>query len=329
MRLFLIGEITMEKLKIVIPDAKTITNGDLSFDRFSDFGDVTVYPLSSADTLAQRFEKADIVLCNKTPMNEKTLAKAKNLRYIGLFATGYNNIDLDFTKSRGITVCNAAAYSTDAVAQHTFALILEYYSRAADYNAFVQRGGWKESDIFSPFVYPTMELAGKTMGIIGYGSIGKAVAKIALAFNMRVLFCSRNKKEGEGGAVQVALEELVSRSDIVTVHCPLNRDSERMFNDGLFSKFKKGAFFVNTSRGGTVDEGALRRALESGILSGAAVDVIEKEPMSEECVLQNVPGLMITPHIAWGPKETRERCVSIVYDNLKAFLEGKPVNIVG
>ncbi len=319
----------MEKLKIVIPDSKTISNGDVSFDCFRDFGEVTVYSLSGEELLAERIVEADAVLCNKTPMNEKTLGRAKDLKYIGLFATGYNNIDLEYTNKRGITVCNAGGYSTDAVAQHTFALMLDHCSRVSDYNTFVQNGGWKKSDIFSPFVYPTSELAGKTLGIIGYGTIGKAVAKIALAFNMNVIFYSRSPKQAEGGAVQVSLDELVRRSDFVTAHCPLNADSEHMFCDELFAKFKKGAYFINTSRGGTVDEPALRRALESGRLSGAAVDVIDKEPMSEDCVLFNVPNLTITPHIAWGPLETRERCVSIVYNNLKAFLEGRPVNVVG
>lgn len=318
----------MKKLNIVIPDAKTITNGDVSLDRFSDFGNVEIYELSGEALLGERVGNADAVLCNKTPMNEKTLGNAPNLKYIGLFATGYNNIDLDYTKSRGITVCNAAAYSTDAVAQHTFALILDHCSRVGDYNAFVQSGGWKKSDIFSPFIYPTMELAGKTIGIIGYGSIGRAVAKIALAFNMRVLFYARTHKEAEGGAVQVSLDTLVRESDFVTAHCPLNPDSAHMFNDELFSKFKKGAFFINTSRGGTVDEPALRRALENGVIAGAAVDVIDKEPMSEDCVLFGAPNLIITPHIAWGPLETRERCVDIVYNNLKAYLEGKPINVV-
>ena len=318
----------MNKLNILIPDAKTITNGDISFDRFKDFGNVNVYQLSGIELLPERSKDADIILCNKTPMNEKTLGDAKNLKYIGLFATGYNNIDLDFTKSRGITFCNAASYSTDAVAQHTFALILEHCSKVSEYDKFVKDGNWIKSDIFSPFVFPTTELAGKTLGIIGYGSIGKAVAKIALAFNMNVLFYARSPKQAEGGAVQVPLETLVSQSDFISAHCPLNDDSLHMFGDELFAKFKQGAYFINTSRGGTVDEPALVRALKSGRLSGAAVDVIDKEPMSADCVLMDAPNITITPHIAWGPLETRIRCVDIVYDNLKAFLNGKPINVV-
>lgn len=317
-----------KELNIVIPDAKTITNGDVSFDCFRDFGHVTQYPLSGEDLFAARVENADIVLCNKTPMNEKTLENAKNLRYIGLFATGYNNIDIDYTNSRGITVCNAGGYSTDAVAQHTFALILAHCSRVGEYDSFVQSGGWKNADVFSPFVFDMYELAGKTIGIIGLGTIGSAVAKIALAFGMKVLYASRSEKN-MAGVRRVSVEELVSQSDFVTVHCPLNSESARMFDKKMFSQFKKGAYFINTSRGGTVDEAALKWAAESGILSGAAVDVLDTEPMAKDCVLFGVENIVITPHIAWAPQETRQRCVDMVYDNLRAFLNGKPQNVVG
>ena len=317
-----------KKLTLVIPDRKTISNGDVNFDCFKDFADVTEYDLSGAALLPERIKDADIILCNKTPMNESTLKEAKNLKYIGLFATGYNNVDLEYTRSRGITVCNAADYSTDAVAQHTFALILEHCSQAAKYNDFVQNGLWIKSDVFSPFVYGMKELSGKTIGIVGFGSIGRRVAEIAAAFNMRVLFYSRSKKISEGSALQVDLDTLVSESDFVTVHCPLNKDSEKMFNDELFSKFRKGAMFINTARGGVVDEPALKRALENGTLSSAAIDVIDVEPMSEDCPLIGVRNLTITPHVAWAPTETRERLIGIVYDNLKAYLEGKPKNVV-
>lgn len=316
------------KLKIVIPDCKTVTNGDVSLECFKDFGEVITYDLSGVSLLSERIKDADVILCNKTPMNEQTLGSAKNLKYIGLFATGYNNVDLEYTNSRGITVCNAADYSTDAVAQHTFALILEHYSRISAYNSFVQQGEWIKSDIFSPFVYRMHELSGKTLGIIGFGNIGRAVSKIALAFNMNVLFYSRSKKENVGDAVRTDLDTLVSKSDIVTVHCPLNSDSEEMFNRELFEKFKKGAFFINTSRGGIVNEYALSVALENGTLSAAAIDVIQTEPMSADCVLLGTKNLIITPHVAWAPTETRERLIEIVYDNLKSYINGNPKNVV-
>ena len=315
-------------MKIVIPDRKTISDGDIDFECFRDFGEVVEYDLSGTELLPERIKDADIILCNKTPMNEKTLALAEKLKYIGLFATGYNNIDLDYTNQRNITVCNAPGYSTDAVAQHTFALILDHCSRVGEYSGFVQSGEWIKADVFSPFVYHMKELSGKTLGIVGFGSIGRAVAKIALAFNMKVLVFSRSEKELPEGTAQVDIESLVSESDFVTVHCPLNSDSEKMFDRELFKRFKKGSFFVNTARGGVVDELALKEALEDGTLSGAAVDVLETEPMAENCPLLGVKNLTITPHVAWAPTETRERLIKVVYGNLKAYLDGKPRNVV-
>ena len=305
-------------MNIVIPDLKTVTVGDISVACFDDFGTVTAYDLTATELVAERVKNADVILCNKTLMCEETLYSAKQLRYIGLFATGYNNIDLNYTRKHGITVCNAADYSTNAVAQHTFALILEHFSMVSRYDSFVKDGGWRRSDVFSPLFFPTEELAGKTIGIVGFGSIGSAVAKIAAAFEMKVLYYSRTKSNTD-------LETLIRTSDIVTVHCPLNEQSKHMFNKEMFEKFKKGAFFVNTSRGGTVDEYALRYALDSGILSGAAVDVLNNEPMSESCPLIGAENLIITPHVAWAPAQTRERLVGIVYNNLKNFLEGKEI----
>lgn len=315
-------------MKIVIPDSKTVTNGDVSLECFKDFGEVEIYELTNSELISERIKDADVVLCNKTPMNESTLKNADKLKYIGLFATGYNNVDLAYTVNRGITVCNAANYSTNAVAQHTFALILEHYSKIAQYNNFVKEYGWVNSDVFSPFVYNMQELSGKTIGIVGYGSIGRAVAKIAVSFGMNVLFYSRSTKENCSGCKQVDLNTLVASSDIVTVHCPLNKDSEKMFNADLFSKFKKGALFINTARGGVVDEIALRAALESEHLGGAAVDVLNVEPMSANCTLLGVKNLIVTPHVAWAPSETRERVVQIVYNNLANFLNGAPTNVV-
>ena len=318
----------LNRLKIVIPDKKTISVGDVSFDCFKQFGDVVEYDLSGECQIAKRIECADVILCNKTPMNEKTLGLAKNLKYIGLFATGYNNVDLEYTAKRNITVCNAADYSTNAVAQHTFALILELASRVSEYNSFVREGGWIKSDVFSPFIYKMTELSGKTIGIVGMGSIGTAVAKIAVAFNMNVLYYSRSEKIVPPNVKRVSLVELVSSSDFVTVHCPLNGDSKNMFDESLFSCFKKGSVFINTSRGGVVDELALKKALDNGTLHGAAVDVLSSEPMSENCPLIGCHNIIITPHVAWAPTETRQRLIEIVCSNLRAFLSGEPKNVV-
>lgn len=314
-------------MKIVITDAQTITKGDISLDFLKKYGEVVIYPLTSKEETAERLKDADAVICNKTPLNRETLAGAEKLRYIGLFATGYNNIDIDYCNEKGITVCNAGSYSTNAVAQHTFALILEHFTQVGKYNDFVQQGGWKNSPTFSPFVFDINELWGKTIGIVGYGSIGKAVGRIAHAFGMNVLAHSRNFKEVENGKF-CSLDQLLQNSDIVTVHCPLNKDSEKMFTKETFNKMKKGAFFVNTSRGGVLCEEDLKGALESGRLSGAGIDVLETEPMKHDCCLLGVKNCVITPHIAWAHYETRIRLMEIVEHNLKSFINGTPTNKV-
>lgn len=314
-------------MKIVITDAQTITKGDISLDFLKKYGEVVIYPLTSKEEIAERLKDADAVICNKTPLNRETLAGAEKLKYIGLFATGYNNIDIDYCNEKGITVCNAGSYSTNAVAQHTFALILEHFTQVGKYNDFVQQGGWKNSPTFSPFVFDINELWGKTIGIVGYGSIGKAVGRIAHAFGMNILAHSRNFKEVENGKF-CSLDQLLQNSDIVTVHCPLNKDSEKMFTKETFNKMKKGAFFVNTSRGGVLCEEDLKGALESGQLSGAGIDVLETEPMKHDCCLLGVKNCVITPHIAWAHYETRIRLMEIVEHNLKSFINGTPTNKV-
>ena len=314
-------------MKIVLTDCKTVTRGDIDLSVFDSIGETVYYDLTPADKLIERIADADAVICNKTIISAEVMASAKNLKYIGLFATGFNNIDVEYANSHGITVCNAGSYSTNAVAQHAFACILNHTNRVADYTAFVNGGGWQNSETFSPFIYRMMELSGRKIGIVGYGSIGREVAKIAKAFSMEVLAYKRNPVSEEGVKF-VDLDTLVSESDFVTVHCPLNKESEKMFNDELFAKFKDGAFFVNTARGGVVDESALKKALVSGKLSGAAIDVLTTEPMPQDCELINLPGLSVTPHIAWAPVETRQRLLGIVTDNLTSFIAGTPKNIV-
>ncbi len=314
-------------MNIVITDWKTVTNGDLSLDMIEKFGNVTAYPLTKPEETAERIKDADVVLCNKTPMTAQVLASAKNLKYIGLFATGYNNIDLAYTNAHGITVCNAGGYSTDAVAQHVFAMLLNFASRVDDYRRFTEEGHWIGSDVFSPFCYPMTELHGLTFGIVGYGNIGKAVAKIANAFGMRVLVYTRTPKE-DSTVRFVSFDELLASSDIISVHCPLNPASEKLFDAAAFSKCRKGALFINTSRGGVVDELALKEALENGRLKGAMLDVLSTEPMTETCVLYGAKNCLITPHVAWAPLQTRERLLALVCDNIRAFLDGCPQNVV-
>lgn len=312
-------------MNIILPDAKTVTQGDLSLEPLNEFGKVTVYELTPYDAIAERVRDADMIICNKTPLNAETLRYADHLRYIGLFATGYNNIDTAYCREHGITVCNAGSYSTDAVCQHTFALILECMSRVGSYNRFVHDGGWKNSTTFSPFVFPLSELAGKTLGVIGYGSIGRAVERVALAFNIKTLKVRRHE---ETDPSFVTLDTLLSRSDIVTVHCPLNDSSLHLIDTQAISKMKDGAIFINTARGGVMDEQAVADALKSGKLRYAGIDVLETEPMEQNCPLADIENCILTPHIAWAPMETRERLMGIVCDNIRAFLNGNPINVV-
>lgn len=314
-------------MKIVILDAKTITNSDVSLKPIEYIGEVVTYQLTSYDRIKDRIADADAVLCNKSVLDEHNLSFAKKLKYIGLFATGYNNIDIDYCSKHNITVCNAGSYSTDAVAQHTFALILEIFSNVAKYDRFCHDGGWQKSDTFSPFVFSLTELSGKTIGIVGFGAIGRAVAKIALAFNMNVLVYTRTKKQCDN-VTFTDFDTLLSESDIVTVHCPLNDASENMFNEQAFLKMKQGAVFINTARGGVMDEQALVCALSNGPLAYAAIDVLSSEPMSIDSQLVHIDNLIITPHIAWAPKETRIRLIDIVADNLTSFINGEPKNVV-
>lgn len=313
-------------MKVVILDAKTLTNDDIDFSVFDEFGEVTIYDYTKYNQIAERIKDAEIILCNKSIMNRMTLKDAKNVKYIGLFATGYNNVDIEYTNERNITVCNAGSYSTNAVAQHVFALILEHYNKVGEYNKFVKDGGWIHSEKFSPFK-PMKEMDGRTLGIVGYGSIGKKVAKIAQAFDMKVLAYNRSPKKDECVRF-VEMDELLEKSDIVSIHCPLNRDSEKMCNKDFFSKMKDGALFINTSRGGVVDEPALIEAVKSGKLSGAGLDVVAVEPMEKHEEILDIDNIIITPHSAWAPVETRTRLVEIVKNNIKKWVAGDPVNVI-
>ncbi len=314
-------------MKIVITDAGTVSANDLDLSVLQKFGTLVTYDVTSDSLLAERIKDADIVLCNKSRITKSVMEGAENLKYIGLFATGYNNIDTEYAASRNICVCNAGQYSTMAVAQHTFAFILAFASKVETYSSFVANDGWIKSKFFSNFCFPTSELFGKTLGIVGYGSIGRAVANIARAFGMNVLVHTRTPKN-DGNVTFTDLETLLQNSDYVSAHLPLTAQSEKMFDARAFSHFKKGAYFINTSRGGIVDEHALKEALEKELIAGAAIDVLTEEPMSESCVLRGCKNLIITPHIAWAPLETRERLLGVVCENIKAFFDGKPINKV-
>lgn len=314
-------------MEIIILDGATVAANDLNFSVLEKFGNLTVYDFTAPEEIIKRCENADAVFCNKIVFTREIFEKLPKLKYVGLFATGFNNIDVKAAKELGITVCNAGSYSTDAVAQHTFGFILNNYTRIADYSRFVLSGGWSESRVFSPVVFPTDEIKGKTLGIIGYGSIGKKVAEIARVFGMKVIVHTRTVRE-DGITEFVSLDELLNSSDIISLHCPLTAENTEMFNAEAFAKCKNGAYFINTARGGLVNEQALFDALESGKLSGAAVDVICTEPMPKDCVLLKAKNITITPHSAWTPFATRNRVLEIARQNYEAFLKGTPQNVV-
>lgn len=314
-------------MKIVCTDISSVSAGDIDTSVFEKYGEVVTYDVTPPEMTAERIADAEILLVNKTVIGRREIEAAKKLKYIGLFATGYNNIDTAAAREHGVVVCNAGQYSTNAVAQHTFALMIELFSKTGFYNSFVQRGGWKAAKIFTGFVGGTDELFGKTLGIVGFGSIGSAVAKIALAFGMKVVAYTRTPKAFEGVEF-VAKEELFKRSDVITFHCPLTNETSKMLGREALSLCRDGVYIVNTSRGGVIDEVALADAVKSGKVRGAGLDVLAVEPMTKDCPLFGLPNVVITPHVAWTPLATRERLIGVVTSNIEAFLSGRPENKV-
>ncbi len=314
-------------MKIVILEAATVSKNDVSFEEIYRLGEVREYPLTPVDKIVEYVGDAEAVLCNKTPFTAEVLEACPNLKYIGLCATGYNNIDVAAATRLGITVCNAPAYSNAAVAQQVFSFILRYTNRTSAYNRFVHNGGWIRSETFSAFEYPITELAGKTLGIIGYGRIGRQVAKIAHAFDMNVIVNTRTAKQ-DSSVKFVGLKELLAKSDIITLHCPLTDETNGLIDLDALKLCKPSAIIINTSRGAVINEADLAYALDNDIIAGAGLDVLCEEPMSADNPLLNAKNCIITPHIAWAPIDTRKRLITIVADNLSAFINGKPINTV-
>lgn len=315
-------------MRAVILDADTVTDSDVSLDKISSVLPTVIYGFSADDEIADRISDADVVLTNKCRITKEVFERCPNIKYIGLFATGYNNIDIKEAKERRCVVSNVPGYSTNAVAQHTFALILNRYSSVAAYDQTVKNGDWCYSKLFSYFNIPFFELAGKTIGIVGYGAIGKAVKRIAEAFNMNILVHTRSYPKDDSGIRVVSLEELLKESDIVSLHCPLTDETAGLINKDALALMKPSAMLVNTSRGGAVVERDLADALNSGKIAAAALDVLDREPMDVNCPLRNAKNCCITPHIAWAPLETRIRLIDMVSDNLKNYLAGHPANNV-
>ena len=315
-------------MKIAVLDWYTVNiSGDIPVSQLQELGDVNIIPLTPPEKTAENIGDADIVLCNKVLITPEAMDACPNIKYIGLFATGFNNVDIAYAAKKGIPVCNAGQYSTNAVAQQTFAYILDHFSKIRDYDKAVRNGEWERSPAFSYFPIPTAELAGKTLSIVGYGSIGRKVAEIGHAFGMNIVVSTRTMPADCPYEVTDMLTA-AEKADVLTFHCPLTEQTKGIIGKELLSHMKPSAMLINTARGGIVNEPELADALRNGTISAAYVDVLEKEPMSPDTPLKNIPNCIITPHTAWAPLETRQRLVDIVCDNIRAWQNGSPKNKV-
>jgi len=317
-------------MKIVVLDGYTENPGDLSWSNLEALGDTVIYDRTSKDDIISRIGDAQIILTNKTPITEEVFKACPTLKYVGVLATGYNVVDTVSAKNHGVVVCNIPTYGTTAVAQFVFALLLELCHRVGHHSNRVAQGAWASCIDFCFWDYPLVELSGKTIGIIGFGRIGYQTSLIARAFGMKVLaFDSYVNKEWEKEGIKyVTLDELLKESDVISLHCPLFPETEKIINSESISKMKDGVKIINTSRGPLIDENALYAALESGKVSGAAMDVLAVEPPKGHNRLSTHPNCIVTPHIAWAPKESRQRLMDIAVDNVKQFINNTPVNVV-
>lgn len=316
-------------MKIVVLDGYTENPGDLSWEGFEALGELTVYDRTPADQIIPRIGDADAVIVNKVPITRETLEKCPGIKYIGVLATGYNVVDIAAAKERGIPVCNIPTYGTTAVAQFVFALLLEICHHVSAHSDAVKAGAWTACPDFCFWNYPLIELAGKTMGIIGFGRIGQNTAKIAVALGMKVLAYDEYPNEsGKALAEYVPLDQLLAQSDVISLHCPLFPSTKGIINKANIAKMKDGVIIINTSRGPLIVEEDLKEALESGKVFAAGVDVVSSEPIKADNVLLGCKNCLVTPHIAWAPKESRKRLMDIAVDDLKAFIDGHPINVV-
>lgn len=312
---------------IVVLDGFAMNPGDLSWDPLHELGTVTLHDRTAAQEIIPRAANAEIIITNKVPFTRETIAQLPHLRYLGVTATGYNIIDVAAAKERNITVTNVPSYSTDSVAQLVFALVLEFTHRTGHHADAVRNGRWSANPDFAFWDFPLTELAGKTFGIVGYGNIGKAVARIAAAFGMHVLVATRSIPS-DPSFENVDLETLLRRSDIISLHCPLTPQTDKLINASTLALMKPTAVLINTGRGGLVDEQALADALNNGRIAGAGLDVLSTEPPSPQNPLLSAKNTIITPHIAWASFAARTRLMDVVVNNVRAFLSGHPVNIV-
>jgi glycerate dehydrogenase len=315
-------------MKIVILDGYTCNPGDLSWQKFRQFGDLTVYERTAKEEVLQRSADADILLTNKTVLDKETILQLNNVKYIGVLATGYNVVDIKAAREKGIVVTNVPGYSTASVAQHVFSLLLEITARVGHHDKTVKNGRWSSSADFCYWDYPLMELANKTMGVLGYGKIGKQTAVIAKAFGINVIAYDRGRTNHDELVRKVTLPELFELSDIITLHVPLFEDTKEIINKNSISMMRDGVIIINTSRGPLINEQDLADALNSGKVKAAGLDVLTQEPPAKDNPLIPLDNCLITPHIAWAPKEARIRLLDIAADNLKKYLKGIEQNKV-
>ena len=316
-------------MKIVILDGYTENPGDLSWDGFSALGELTVYDRTETEDISDRIGDAEIIITNKTPITAQTINRCPSTRYIGVLATGYNVIDIDAAKEKGIVVTNIPTYGTNAVGQFTMALLLEICHRIGYHDGAVKSGKWQNCSDFCFWDYPLKELAGKTIGIIGFGRIGQVAGGMAKAFGMNVIAYDEVQNDtGKEIATYVSLQELYAQADVISLHCPLLPSTQGIINRESIAKMKDGVIILNTSRGPLIVEQDLANALNSGKVYSAAVDVVSVEPIRADNPLLEAQNCIITPHIAWAPKESRQRLMDIAVSNLEAFMEGNPVNVV-
>lgn len=313
-------------MKIAI-NTSAIESEGLDLGVFETLGECKFFGEIPRSELFELCSDADALIVNKVEVDEALLEACPKIKYVGTFATGYNVVDIEACRRRGITVCNAPDYSTHAVSQHTFALLLALYGQICNYDKSVRDGDWIKSNTFCYFPYPTSELYGKRFGVYGYGNIGKAVAKIAEAFGAEVVISTRTPPK-DCPYKQVTFEEMLKTCDVVSLHCPLTEKTAKMIDAEALKLMKKSAVLINTARGGLVDERALADALNDGTIGGAGLDTVAAEPMRADNPLYGAKNCIITPHIAWTALETRTRLVGIVAGNLKAFIDGAPRNVV-
>lgn len=316
-------------MKIIALDGRTLNPGDLSWEGLSTFGEYEIHDFTPEEQVVERGRPADILLVNKVVLGKDELAQLPNLKCICVTATGYNNVDLQAARERGIPVCNAVGYSTDSVAQHVFALLLALTNKVYQHHISVQAGEWQRSDDFAYTLHTLPELAGKIFGIYGFGRIGQRVADLAQAFGMKILATHKHpERDARPGVEFVSLEELFERSDVTSLHAPLSEANREIVNAQLLQRMKSTAYLINTGRGGLIQEADLKLALQEGQLAGAALDVLSTEPPKQGNVLISAPNCILTPHLAWASLEARQRLMDITLNNIRAFQAGAPQNVV-